>query len=161
MWVAGYYMSVAVHFLSAGGGSLVPLGGSVRDNMTVARWFDAEQLEVGVAEGRAWLETNPDNLDRAVLVFDGYYNLQDRRLDALHAEIVDYAHPRQTFRLALPYRPASSPEGFTVYRPKFIFESHDTMDDSLSVTLGQAFMSGTEAYAEGSDVWERSKDESL
>ena len=35
MWIAGYYMSVAVHFLSAGDGSLIPLGGSVRDNMTV------------------------------------------------------------------------------------------------------------------------------
>jgi hypothetical protein len=161
MWIAGYYLSLAVHIVSMDEGGFIPLGGSVRDGKTIARQFDADRLEVGVAEGRSWLESNPDNLERAVLVFDGYYSLPDRKVDALHAEIVDYAHPRQTFRVALPYRPVTCAEGFAVYRPKFIYETDEDMDDSLSQALGQAFMVGTEAYEEGSALWERHKDESL
>jgi hypothetical protein len=161
MWIAGYYMSLAVHFISLGDGGFRPLGGSVRDDRTFVRQFDAEELEVGVAEGRTWLELNPDHLDRAVLVFGGYYNLPDRKIDALRAEIVDYANPRQTFRVALPYRPLSSPEGFAVHRPKFIYETNGDQNDVLSLALGQAFMAGVEAYAEGSEIWERQKDESL
>jgi len=161
MWIAGYYMSIAVHFISMGQGGFRPLGGSVRDGITVVRWFEAELLEVGVADGRRWLESNPDDLDRAVLVYDGHYNLPSRKIDALIADIVDYANPRQTFRVALPYRPVTSAEGFAVHRPKFIYETDGDMDDSLSRALGQAFMEGTEAYEEGSEIWECCKDENL
>jgi len=37
MWIAGYYMSIAVHFISMGQGGFRPLGGSVRDGITVVR----------------------------------------------------------------------------------------------------------------------------
>ena len=161
MWIAGYYMSIAVHFISMDEGAFNPLGGSVRDGTTFVRWFKAARREVGVADGRSWLESNPDHLDRAVLVFDGCYNFPDRKVDALVAEIVDYADPRQTFKVALPYRHVTSAEGFAVFRPKFIFEAGSHLDDAVSQALGQAFMSGTEAYAESSEIWERSKDESL
>jgi hypothetical protein len=161
MWIAGYYVSVGLHFISMDEGGFQPLGGSVRDGMTVVRWFEAERLEEGVADGQSWLESNPDNLDRAVLVFDGYYNLPDRKLDALIVEIVDYASPRQTFKMALPYRSVTSAEGFAVFRPKFMFENRDDMDDALSQALGQAFMAGTEAYEDGSAIWERHRDESV
>ena len=108
MWVAGYYLSFAVRMISVDNGGFQPMGGSVRGGKTFVRRFDAERMEVGVAEGRTWLESNPENLDYAVLLFDGYYNLSDRKVDALYVEIVDYAHPRQALRVALPYRPVTS-----------------------------------------------------
>jgi hypothetical protein len=161
MWIAGYYMSIGVHFISMDEGAFQPLGGSARDGRTFVRSFEAERLEVGLADGRTWLESNPDKLDRAVLVYDGFYNLPDRKIDALIAEIVDYATPRQHFKVALPYRHVNSSEGFALHRPKFIYEADKVPDDDLSQALGQAFMEGREAYEEGSEIWERHKDESL
>jgi len=161
MWVAGYYLSFAVRMISMDNGGFRPMGGSVREGKTFARTFDAGTLEVGVADGRTWLESNPDNLDRAVLLFDGYCNLPDRNVDALIVEIDDYAHPRQTLRLALPYRSVTCAAGFAIHRPILIFEDSDDINESLSQVLGQALIDGAEAYSEGFEIWKQHQDESL
>lgn len=161
MWVAGYYLSFAVHTISMDQGAFGPIGGSVRDGKTFLCSFDAKRMEVGVAEGRTWLESNPDHLDRAVLLFDGYYNLPDRKVDALCAEIVDYAHPRQNLRVALPYRPVTSAAGLAIYRLKVIFDNPTDMNEVNSQILGQALMDGFEAYSEGFDIWKQRRDESM
>jgi hypothetical protein len=161
MWVAGYYLSFAVHMISMDQGVFRPVGGSVRDGKTFLRSFDAKRMEVAAAEGRTWLESNPDHLDHAVLLFDGYYNLPNRKVDALCAEIVDYAQPRQNLRVALPYRPVTSAAGLAIYRLKVILENEADMNGETAQTLGQTLMDGFEAYSEGFDIWKQHQDESI
>jgi hypothetical protein len=161
MWVAGCYLSFAARMISMDEGHFIPMGGSIRDGKTFARTFDAGTLEVGVADGRTWLNSNPDNLDRAVLIFDGYCNLPDRKADALIVEIADYAHPRQALRLALPYRSVTCAGGFAIHRPRLIFENSDDINETLSQALGQALIDGAEAYPEGFKIWKQHQDESL
>jgi hypothetical protein len=86
-----------------------------------------------------------------VLVVGAYIQLGTGRTDALIIEAVDYGPPRQSLKLAVPYRPASAPEGLAVYRPKFI-EVTDISEPDYAA-LGEAFFAGVDSHEQASAVW--------
>jgi hypothetical protein len=145
--LAGYYMAHAILSISDGE-TLVPMIGWERGDSRQLVRMTEERLEEGAAAGRAWLEKNPERVDRAVLVVDGYYPLEGRKTDALLAEIVEYGDVRRSFRVVLPYRSARAEGGFAVHRPKVLIA-----DGREVPGLVEAFFSGVDAHEKGSQVW--------
>lgn len=119
--------------------------------------FAADQLEVGVEQGRQWLADNPAGATLAALVFDGFITLESGRTDALFIEAVRYQPERAGFAMAVPYRSSDRPEGFAVFRPKFLgFDGPEPAFDRL----GEAFFRGVDSHEKGSAVWNESIDQS-
>ncbi|HEX8864909.1 MAG TPA: hypothetical protein VF821_04575 [Lentzea sp.] len=89
----------------------------------------------------------------AVLVADGYIDLEHGKTDALLIEAVEYGPYRQSLRVAIPYRPAE--HGFAVHKPKFLEWEGDL------TPLGEAFFVGATSHTEANAVWEAHLDESI
>ena len=121
--------------------------------------FASEQLEDGVAQARAHLDSNPDHSDHAALVYDGYITLSTGRTDALFVVIRSYATPAATLPLAVRYRNAESSDGFAVHRPKFL--DWQGKSDPDYQALGAAFFRGVDAHDEASVVWAEHSDDSI
>ena len=117
------------------------------------------QLEDGVAQARAHLDSNPDHSDHAALVYDGYITLSTGRTDALFVVIRSYATPAATLTMAVPYRNAESSDGFAVHRPKFL--DWQGKSDPDYQALGAAFFRGVDAHDEASVVWAEHSDDSI
>ena len=159
MQLAGHFAAHAVWCVSDGG-PLIPLLAeeSAAKGRLMTR-FAADMLEDGAAQGQARLDANPEHAERAVLVYDGFATLPEGRIDALIVVIRDYAAPANTLTMALPYRPMESPEGFAVYRPKFIRWSGATEPDYSA--LADAFFNGLDSHQQGAAVWDKHSDGSL
>ena len=133
--------------------------------------FQTERLEEGVEEGRRHLVANPDQADRAVLVYDAYLTTEDGRRDALIGEARDFAvrardesgeadateggpESAGTSIVVIyqPYRPAGSEAGFGVYSPKLEFPAESQVDRQAAA---EAFLQGLSAHEKGSEIWDR------
>jgi hypothetical protein len=155
--LAGFFAAHAVWDVSDGA-VLIPFvvfedaDGSRKVNCIVN-----ELYEDGVARGKVLLANNPESAIRAVLIFDGFVNLSEGKTDALIIECRKFIPSRAGFTMAVPYRPATSPEGFAVYRPKFLaFEGDEPPFD----LLGEAFFQGVDQHEQGSAVWNANIDQS-
>jgi hypothetical protein len=153
--LAGFLMAHAVWCVSDGS-ALVPLLGYVKGGERVLARFTAAQVKDAVEQGRAWMERNPENAERAVFVHDAYVTLPDRRMDALIADLREYAQPPRGLQIVLPYRPAAA-GGFAVYRPKF--QGFAGIADFAA--LGHAFFRGVNQHEHGARIWNESLDQSL
>ncbi|MEU9019511.1 hypothetical protein [Actinomadura sp. NPDC048394] len=101
--------------------------------------------------GQEALARGRDGWVRAVLVTDAYLHLDRGRVDALIVDAVEYVPSRRSLRMAVPYRPESSPEGFAVYRPKFIEVAGDGEPDYAS--LADHFFAGVDSHERAASVW--------
>ncbi|OLT38027.1 hypothetical protein BJF79_28130 [Actinomadura sp. CNU-125] len=106
----------------------------------------------GAAAGQEALRTGRDDWVRAVLVIDAYLNLDTARVDALIVEAVEYVPSRRSLKMAVPYRPQAAPEGFAVYRPKFLEVTG--VDDPDLAPLADAFFSGVDSHEKAAAVWD-------
>ena len=154
--LAGYFVAHAV-WCVGDGETLVPLLGHESAAGRQMIRLAAERLEDGVAQGKAWIEANPSDVARAVLVFDGFWTPQNERKDALIATAVSYGMTRQSIEIVLPYRNAKAERGFAVHRPKFRSLTGGNVNLAL---LGEAFFRGVDAHAKGAKVWADHLDES-
>lgn len=156
MELAGFFVAHAVWSISDGE-ILIPLAGAetAAGQRNLIR-FASDRIEDGVAAGQKWLAENPDRAARAVLVFDGFITLAGQRSDALLAMVRDFAPGNASATWAVPYRPANSPGGFAVHRPKLLAgpESADLEH------LAAAFWRGVTSHEKGVEVWNRHLDES-
>ncbi|MFD0903865.1 hypothetical protein [Actinomadura sediminis] len=105
----------------------------------------------GARAGQEELLAGHDDWVRAVLVIDAYLHLDTSRVDALIVEAVEYGPSRRTLKMAVPYRPQPTPEGFAVYRPKFL--EADGVDDPDFAGLADAFFSGVDSHEKAAEVW--------
>jgi hypothetical protein len=154
---AGFFAAHAIWCVSDGG-PLTPMlafqrPGGERGMIRLA----AERLEVGVEKGREWLADNSEGATLAVLIYDGFITLESGKTDALFIEAVRYRPIRTEFKMAVPYRNSDSPQGFAVYRPKFL--DHDDAEPDFG-KLGEAFFHGVDRHEEGAKVWNASFDQS-
>jgi len=62
-------------------------------------------------------------------------------------DLVDYAEPRQSLRMAIPYRSAASADGFAVHPTLFI--APDGSELPSSEPMVAAFVRGIERHEEG------------
>jgi hypothetical protein len=114
----------------------------------------AMEFQNGVELGRTMLERNEAGAACAVVVFDGYLTVGERRRDALFAEVVVYGPPQIRVTLGVPYRQGP----FVVHRPKVV--AIDGADASL---LGDAFprlWEGVDSHAQAAAVWNAHLDQS-
>jgi len=116
-----------------------------------------DELSDGVKLGRQRLNDNPDGAVHAVLVFDGFVTLESGKTDALIIEAVAYQPRRVGFTMAVPYRSSDNPEGFAVFRPKFL--GHEGPEPDFN-ELGEAFFRGVDRHEEGAKVWNANIDQS-
>ncbi len=127
-----------------------------RGMMRVAR----DTLEEGVEEGKRWLDKNPDGVERAMLLFDGYLTLPGGpKRDALFLRAVEYGPAPLVVELALPYVPGGTAEGFKVGSPK-VLKSDGIAEDRWEEFFA-AFWVGAKGHADAAKVWARHLDDSL
>jgi len=153
--LAGFLMAHAVWCVSDGS-TLVPLLGYVKDGQRLVARIGAEQMQEAVERGQAWIERNPEQAARAVLIHDGYVTLADKRTDALVAFVREYTRPPMQMQVVLPYRPAGSGR-FAVHRPKF--QAFSGIEGFAA--LGEAFFRGVNLHEHGARIWNESLDQSL
>lgn len=155
---AGFLAAHAVWSVSDGE-TLIPLMGTeTPDGKRKMDRFVADRIEQGVREGQDRLNRNSAGATRAALVYDGFITLPTGKVDALLVDIREYGPPSSSLLMAVPYRPASSPQGFAVHRPKFL-SSSGTEPDYQKV--GSAFFEGVDSHDKAAPVWSRHLDESL
>jgi hypothetical protein len=110
----------------------------------------------GVAQARAWLQTNPEQAMMAVAALDGFYPMASGKADAIILEGRLYASTVESLEMAVPYRPKSAAASFLVYRPKFIRGGGEKPDYSK---LGDRFFAGVDGHSEGAKVWNAHMDQ--
>lgn len=86
-----------------------------------------------------YMEGNAEKVPFQVHIFDGYANLPLERLDAMYIDIRHYDSPKMSCLLIVPYRQASSPEGFKIYSPKLC---NSTIPEELASNVANAFFAG-------------------
>ncbi|MGP4026278.1 hypothetical protein [Actinomadura sp. 3N407] len=149
--MAGFYGAHGVWSVS-GGETLVPMlayghpdGGQHMDRLV----FD--DIADGAKAGQDALETGRPDWVRAVLIIDAYLHLDSGKTDALIVDAVEYLPARRSLKMAIPYRPQSSPQGFAVYRPKFLEVTGVGEPDHAA--LADSFFSGVDSHEKAAAVW--------
>ena len=156
--LAGFLATHAVWCVSDGE-TLIPLMGfETLDGKRQIHRFMADRIEEGVREGKDRLERNSEGAARAVLIYDGFITLPAGKVDALLVDIRDHGPPSRSLLMAVTYRPAKSPQGFAVHRPKFLSYAGQEPDYQA---VGSAFFQGVDSHDKAAPVWSRHLDESL
>jgi hypothetical protein len=156
--LAGFFAAHAVWSV-CDGETLIPLMGfETSDGTRQMHRFMADRIEDGVREGQDRLASNPESAIRAVLIYDGFITLPTGKVDALLVDIRDYGSPSRSLVMAVPYRPAGSPQGFAVHRPKFLSFAGPEPDFQA---VASAFFQGVDSHDKAAPVWSRHLDESL
>jgi hypothetical protein len=161
--LAGFFVSHAVWIISKEAGVLVPFAGfDPPEGQRALVEFDDERFELKIETAKKWLEENPDGAVRAVLIFDGIVLLPSGRTDALIIEVRKYGAPPESLSMVVPYRPFSHPEGFGVYRPRYL-EYSGSQEGSLSedyAALDESFWIGVASHDDGAAAWKKIDDAS-
>jgi hypothetical protein len=151
--MAGYFAAHAIWCIS-GDGPLVPMyayelptGDRGMDRLVVNDSGEAQRV------GRDALRANPHAADRAVLLYDAFINLDGVRRDAIIVEAHDYAMA-VTFAVAVPYRPASTTDGFAVFAVHLLAQTGLTIARTAEVL--EPFFTGVDAHEKGAGVWSSS-----
>ena len=156
--LAGFFAAHGIWCVSDSGPLIPMLGQQQADGSKQMFRFAHDRLELGVEQGREALSENLDGAERAVLVYDGYIQLEAGKTDALFLEVESFAEPRQSFAIAVPYRNCDHADGFAVYRPKFLSIAGVAPDGAA---LAAAFFQGVESHEQGAAVWAEHLDESV
>lgn len=153
--LTGLFAAQAILSVSQGE-TLAPLLGVEKpDGVRMLRQLAVGKREELIAVGQRWLSTNPEDVAHGVLIYDGYITLEGERTDALILEAHTYGTQQSSFGMAIPYRPAGDPEGFTVFTPKFI--AFEDIGEKFQV-LVEAFFRGVDQHERGSKVWNAASD---
>ncbi|TDB88178.1 hypothetical protein E1264_12315 [Actinomadura sp. KC216] len=150
--MAGFFGAHGIWSVSDGE-TLVPLlGHEYADGRKGMERLVHEDLDDAVKAGQAALEAGQEGWVRAVLVADAYLHLEAGRFDALIVNAVEYLPERWSLQMAIPYRPESSPDGFAVYRPKFI--DVVGVDEPDFAALADAFFAGVDSHEQAAATWD-------
>lgn len=155
---AGYLSAHAIWCVSDGE-PLIPLIGAELEGgkQTLLRFLDEEKLERAVEKAKEHFLANQQRAVLATLIYDGYVTLPDGKTDALVVEGRAFCEPPVVLRMLVPYRSSEHPDGFAVFRPKFLELSGPDSEDPEA--LGQAFFAGVDSHEKGADVWNRYMDQ--
>src|SRR5437773_137170 len=150
--LAGFLTAHAIWSVSNGETLIPMLGFETPDGTRQLHRFVAERVEKGVEEGKDRLARNPDEAARAALVYDGFITLPTGKVDALLVDIREYGKPPRSLLMAVPYRPAASPHGFAVHRPKFLSFDGPAPDYQVACS---AFFEGVDSHEKAAPIWSR------
>ena len=153
--LAGFFAAHAIWSVCEGE-DLIPLLGSLTpDGKRHLQRFTADELTEAVAQGKSAFQTSSES--PAVFIFDTRITLPDGKTDALILDIRANGSAPLSARMAIPYRNASEPAGFAVFRPKFLALSEPQLPLEPVV---QAFFNGVGQHEQGSKIWNEKIDQS-
>lgn len=124
-----------------------------RNTVTIAE----SSFERSVARGHEWLKSNPFHSDRAVLACDAFITLEAGKTHALIVEAQQHSPSPGSFKIAIPYRPAASKEGFAIFRAKVLPTDDPSPDYPV---LLAAFMRGLRQDPRAAELWASRMDRS-
>ncbi len=156
--LAGFFTAHGIWCVSEGE-TLVPLlGYEHADGEYGMNRLMYDDYAEGARAGQDALADGDPSWVGAVLVADGYIDLEQGKTDALLVEAVQYGAYRQSLQLAVPYRLAGDPRGFAVHRPKFM---NARCGDPAFDATAEAFFVGAASHTEAHAVWDAHLDESV
>ena len=156
--LAGYLAAHAIWSVSDGE-MLVPMLGYVgEDEKRVMNRLVGPDASVAVLQGKEQLASNSMDANDAVLLYDGFITLGDRKIDAILIEVRAYFSPESEMTLAVPYTPKSS-GAFKVHKPKVLVWK-GCEDFELERVL-KMFWMGVDGHPQGSKIWAAALDESI
>ncbi|TDC49951.1 hypothetical protein E1281_22640 [Actinomadura sp. KC345] len=146
--MAGFYAAHGVWSVSDGE-ALIPFLGHVQADgkQSMERLVGDDAVAIGQESFRA----GRDGWVRAVLVVDAYLHLDTGRIDALIVDAADYGPEQRSVKMAVPYRPGTTSQGFGVYRPKFVEVAG--VDEPDYAALADAFFAGVDSHERAAAVW--------
>jgi len=154
--LAGYFVAHGMWSVSDGCVVLPMIAHEGPGGRGFQRFF-GDDLIAGARQASEWLDENPDAATRAVLVLDGYADIDGQRHDALIARAVEYGPPRRSLHIVVPYRPKH--QGFAVHSPRF--GGAEGLSEVDLDALGKAFFHGVVSHAAASPIWTAALDESV
>jgi hypothetical protein len=138
---AGFAISTAIEDAS----TLTPmLADTSADGKTLFTSLMYDSMESANSEGMARIQADVPGTPQTVFVYDGYVNLPHYRTDALRINVRSYAAASADalrFHIALPYRPATNDQGFSLHLPR-LMESSFECDEALLAWLAAGFFAG-------------------
>ena len=157
--LAGFFAAHGIWCVSDGE-ALVPMLAQIDQagERSMSR-FAADRLEDGVIEGKKQLIANSSRSVCAVLIYDGCVTLASNKTDALLMEIMSYSSPSERLSMAVPYRNRNAPQGFAVYRPKFL--AYDGSNHPYYARFGEVFFRGVDSHMQGAAIWSKVMDQSI
>ena len=161
--LAGYFLAHAICRVQDGG-TLSPLIGHERilidsgERAFTQLRFDAQDPQDALRNAEQWLDTNPQDVARAVLVHAGELLWLGERHEALFSRIVDFRRPLRSLEVVIPYRPATAEHELAVHRPK-LFEPRGLPEDLAAIV--KALFRGIDAHEPGGKTWSRYLDQSV
>lgn len=157
--LAGFFAAHGIWSVSDGATLIPLLGYEHADGRRGMDRFVLDDLAAGARAGQEALRGNPYHAVRAALVVDAYVHLETGRTDALIVDAVEYGRTPRSLRVAVPYRPKLSPQGFAVHRPAFIEIVGVDRQEHRAVV--DAFFGGVDAHEPAAAVWRAHLDESV
>lgn len=149
--MAGFFAAHGILSVSDGEPLMPTLGYEhANGDRVMNRIIDTDIADAAQA-GQEALRAGEPGWVRAVLVIDAYLHLDQGRTDALIVDAVEYGPDRHSMKVAVPYRPSQSPQGFGVFRPRFIEVLGVAEPDY--VLLGDTFFAGVDSHEQGAAVW--------
>ncbi|MGH6962201.1 MAG: hypothetical protein ACREE7_17100 [Dongiaceae bacterium] len=152
---AGFLMAHAIWSVSEGS-TLTPMIGFVKDGERTLMRIEEADMKEAVGRGQAWIETNPEQAERAVFIHDGFVRLPSGRTDALLAVIREYGPPPMALEIVVPYRNSKAGR-FAVHCPKF----QAARGIANLAGLGEAFFKGVNDHEHGARIWNEHLDQSI
>ena len=113
-------------------------------------------IDDAVAVGKDELDANPEAAAQLGFVYDAFITLDTGRTDALIAEARRYGDEPFHLAIALPYRSASSRDGFEVHTPRLL--TCDA-DETEWMSIFEAFYAGVDKFKQPRVVWPKEGDE--
>jgi hypothetical protein len=163
--LAGFFAAHGIWSVSDGATLIPMLGYEHLNGERGMERFVMGDLGDGANAGLEALRGNTPGAARAVLVVDGYVHLQSGRTDSIIIEAVEYgasapaAKTTPSIKMAIPYRPLATPQGFAVHRPKFLEVTG--VDAADYQALGEAFYQGVDSHDAAAQVWNAHYDDSV
>jgi hypothetical protein len=155
--LAGFLAAHAILCVSRGQSLTLPLLVVEKaDGTTQFIEITGKTSQEAVTKASRLMEKPAPEAQRSVMAFEAYLNLPPGRSDAIFLRGCCYQPEPQELIVAVPFRLASHPQGFAVFKPKFIaFE-----DDPVKVGALEAFFRGVAMHPPGKTVWSAHLDES-
>jgi hypothetical protein len=161
--LGGYFLAHAICRVRESG-TLAPLVGHERilvdsgERAFTQLRFEAPDPRDALRNAEQWLDTNPQDVARAVLVHAGELIWLGERHEALFSRIVDFRRPLRSLEVVIPYRPATDAQPFAIHRPK-LFEPRGLPEDLSAIP--RALFRGVDAHEPGGKTWSRYLDQSV
>ena len=114
--------------------------------------FEADTIPESVEIGRQHLNDLQAELERWILVFDGYVTLGDEKLDALVMQLWSH-RPETLARIVQPYRPRTRLRRFKVLGNPIFADSAGALREDANYQ--QWFLDGVHEHPKVSELWEK------